>query len=197
MPIEEFVVDAMASIGMSSSDISRNDVAGLGNGFRNKSVLGNDVMASLGVSRPFDVDDFRVTPFARVTWQMVSQSGVNEGDIASALSVNRYTGNGVRGMLGLASGSKANNPMTEQYTYRAFVGVGADSSGVLNPTMAASLAGTSININTPNAGTTFVQAGLYGTAKFADNAYAYAGLSGEARSNQTLGTVNVGLRFQF
>ena len=197
MPVEEFVVDAMASIGMSSSDISRNDVTGLGNGFRNKSVLGNDVMVSLGVSRPFDMDDFRVTPFARVTWQMVSQSGVNEGDIASALSVNRYTGNGVRGMLGLAAGSKANNPMTEQYTYRVFVGVGADSSGVLNPSMTASLAGLSTTINTPNAGTTFVQAGLYGTAKFADNAYAYAGLSGEARSNQTLGTVNVGLRFQF
>ena len=197
MPVEEFVVDAMASIGMSSSDISRSDVAGLGNGFRNKSVSGNDVMVSLGVSRPFDVDNFRVTPFARVTWQMVSQPGVNEGDLASALSVNSYTGNGVRGMLGLAAGSKANNPMTEQYTYRAFVGVGADSSGVLNPTMAASLAGMNININTPNAGTTFVQAGLYGTAKFADNAYAYAGLSGEVRSNQTLGTVNVGLRFQF
>jgi autotransporter-associated beta strand protein len=197
MPLEEFVVDAMASIGMSSSDISRNDVTGLGNGFRNKSVSGNDVMVSLGVSRPFDVDDFRVTPFARVTWQMVSQSGVNEGDIASALSVNRYTGNGVRGMLGVAAGSKANNPMTEQYTYRVFVGVGADSSGVLNPSMTASLAGLSTTINTPNAGTAFVQAGLYGTAKFADNAYAYAGLSGEARSNQTLGAVNVGLRFQF
>jgi uncharacterized protein with beta-barrel porin domain len=197
MPIAEFVVDAMASLGLNSSDISRNDVTGLGNGFRNKSVSGNDAMISLGVSRPFDVDNFRVTPFARVTWQMVSQSGVNEGDIASALSVNRYTGNGVRGMLGVAAGSKATNPMTEQYTYRVYVGVGADSSGLLNPIMTASLAGLSTTINTPNAGTTFVQAGLYGTAKFADNAYAYAGLSGEARSNQTLGTVNVGLRFQF
>ena len=77
------------------------------------------------------------------------------------------------------------------------VGVGVDSSGLLNPTLNASLAGLSTNINTPNAGTTFVQAGLYSTAKFTDNAYAYAGLSGEARSNQTFGTVNVGLRFQF
>ena len=63
--------------------------------------------------------------------------------------------------------------------------------------MNASLAGLNTNISTPNAGTTFVQAGLYGTAKFADNAYAFAGLSGEARSNQTLGAVNVGLRVQF
>lgn len=55
----------------------------------------------------------------------------------------------------------------------------------------------STNITTPNAGTTFVQAGLYGGAKFADNAYAFAGLSGEARSGQTLGAVNIGVRIQF
>lgn len=97
----------------------------------------------------------------------------------------------------MAAGSKTNNPMTEQFTYRMYVGVGADSSGVLNPSMTASLAGLSTTVTTPNAGSTFVQAGLYGTAKFTDNAYAYAGLSGEARSGQTLGTVNVGLRVQF
>jgi hypothetical protein len=67
----------------------------------------------------------------------------------------------------------------------------------LNPTLNASLAGVGTNITTPNAGTTFVQAGLYGTAKVSDNAYAFAGLSGEARSGQTLGAVNVGLRIQF
>jgi hypothetical protein len=59
------------------------------------------------------------------------------------------------------------------------------ASGVLNPSMTASLAGIGTNITTPNAGATFVQAGLYGTAKFAENAYAFAGLSGESRSGQT------------
>ncbi|NDY82204.1 autotransporter domain-containing protein [Orrella sp. NBD-18] len=197
MPVQEFVVDGMASIGLNSSDISRSDVTGLSSGFRNKSVTGNDAMVSLGLSRPVDVDNFRITPFARVTWQVVTQSSVNEGDAASALSVKGFTGNGVRGMLGVAAGSKANNPMTEEFTYRAYVGVGADSSGVLNPTLNASLAGMSTNITTPNAGVTFVQAGLYGTAKIAGNAYAYIGLSGEVRSGQTLGVVNAGVRFQF
>ena len=197
MPIEEFVVDGMASFGLNSSDISRGDVTGLGNGFRNKSISGNDALVSLGLSRPFDTDSVRITPFARATWQIVTQSGVNEGGVASALNVNSYTGNGVRGVLGVAAGSKTNDPLSEQFTYRAYVGVGVDSSGLLNPTLTASLAGMGTNITTPNAGATFVQAGLYGTAKFADNAYAYAGLSGEARSNQTLGTVNVGLRVQF
>jgi outer membrane autotransporter protein len=154
-------------------------------------------MLSLGVSRPFETESMRLTPFARVTWQMVSQSGVNEGDVASALSVNRYTGNGVRGVIGLAAGSKANNPMTAKNTYRAYVGIGADSSGLLNPTLNASLAGIGTNITTPNAGTAFVQAGLYGTAKMSENTFAYAGISGEARSGQTLGTINLGLKLQF
>jgi autotransporter-associated beta strand protein len=197
MPVESFVLDAMASVGLSSSDLKRGDVTGLSAGFRNNSVSGNDVMLSLGVSRPMNLESVRITPFARVTWQMVSQSGVNEGDVASALSVNRYTGNGVRGVIGLAAGSKASNPMTAKNTYRAYVGVGADSSGLLNPTLNASLAGINTNITTPNAGTAFVQAGLYGTAKMSENTFAYAGISGEARSGQTLGTVNVGLKLQF
>ncbi len=197
MPVESFVLDAMASVGLSSSDIKRADVTGLSAGFRNNSVSGNDVMLSLGLSRPFDTESVRITPFARVTWQMVSQSGVNEGDVASALSVNRYTGNGVRGVIGLAAGSKANNPMTAKHTYRAYVGIGADSSRLLNPTLNASLVGINTNITTPNAGTAFVQAGLYGTAKMSENTFAYAGISGEARSGQTLGAVNVGLQVQF
>ncbi len=197
MPVESFVLDAMASVGLSSSDIKRGDVTGLSTGFRNNAVSGNDVMLSLGVSRPMDLESLRITPFARVTWQMVSQSGVNESGVASALSVNRYTGNGVRGVIGLAAGSKANNPMTAKYTYRAYVGIGADSSGLLNPTLYASLAGIGTNITTPNAGTTFVQTGLYGTAKMSENTFAYAGVSGEARSGQTLGTINLGLKLQF
>lgn len=197
MPVQEFVVDGMASIGLNSSDLSRGDATGLSNGFKSKSVSGNDALLSLGLSRPIDTEEVRITPYARVTWQIVSQSGVNEGDAASALSVKSFTGNGVRGVIGAAVGSKTNNPMTEKYTYRAYVGVGADSSGLLNPTLNASIGGMGTNITTPNASTTFVQAGLYGTAKFSDNAYAYAGLSGEARSGQTLGAVNVGVRLQF
>ena len=197
LPVQEYIVDAMASFGLNSSDLSRGDVTGLSNGFKNKSISGQDAMISLGVSRPVDIEHVRITPYARVTWQVVLQSGVNEGSAASALSVNSFTGNGVRGVIGIAAGSKANSPMTNPYTYRAYVGVGADSSGVLNPTLNASIAGINTTMTTPHAGATFVQAGLYGTAKIADNAYAYLGLSGEARSGQTLGAVNLGIRVQF
>jgi hypothetical protein len=197
MSAERFVVDAMASVGLSSSDIKRGDVTGLSSGFRNNAVSGNDMMVSLGLSRPIDMESVRVTPFARITWQRVMQSGVKEGDVASALSVNGYTGNGVRGVIGIAAGSKANNPMTAKSTYRAYLGIGADSSGLLNPTLNASLAGLGTNISTPNAGSTFVQAGLYGTTKISENTFVYASISGEARSGQTMGTVNVGLKVQF
>jgi hypothetical protein len=197
MPVQDFVVDGMASVGLNSSDISRSDITGLSHGFRNRSVLGNDALISLGLSRPFDIDKFRITPFARVTWQIITQSSVNEGDAASALSVKSYTGNGVRGMLGVSVGSKMSDPMNEKYTYKAYVGLGADSSGVLNPMVNASLAGLNTTINTPNAGSTFVQAGLYATAKVSDHSYAYAGLSGEARGGQTLGAVNIGIKMRF
>lgn len=198
IPVKGYVVDAMASFGLNSSNLSRGDITNLSGGFSNKNIKGNDALVSLGLSRLIDLDtNLRVTPFARVTWQMVTQSSVNEGDVASALSINRFTGNGVRGVIGAAVGSKTNNPMTEKYTYRAYLGVGADSSGLLNPTMNASLAGLSTNITTPNADAAFVQAGLYGTAKIADNTFAYAGIAGEARGGQTLGVVSAGVRIQF
>lgn len=143
MPIEEFVIDAMANVGLSASDISRSDVLGLTSGFRNKNISGNDAMLSLGVSRPIDLQDISLTPFARLTWQLVTQSGVNEGSTGAALTVDRYIGQGVRGALGIAAGSKTNNPLTEDFTYRAYVGLSADSSGLLNLTLNASLAGIS------------------------------------------------------
>lgn len=53
------------------------------------------------------------------------------------------------------------------------------------------------NIEMPDSSRWFVQAGLYGTAKLSDNSFAYAGIAGEARSGQTLGSINVGVKLQF
>ena len=182
---------------LSSSDITRGDMTGLSNGFKNKTVMGNDALISLGLSRPMDLESVRVTPYARVTWQIATQSAVNEGGAASALNVDRYTGNGVRGVIGVAAGSLNKDPLKEGYTYRANIGVGADTANLLNPTVNTTLGGYTINVTTPNAGAAFVQAGLYGTAKIADNAFAYAGVSAEARSGQTLYGGSVGLRVAF
>ena len=197
LPVQQFVVDAMASYGFNSTNNSRNDATGITTGLQAKNVQGNDALVSLGLNLPIDMAESRVTPYIRATWQQVNQNGFNEGSAASALTINSFNGNGVRGVIGVAAGSKALDPIKEQYTYRVNVGLGADSTNVLNPQLNASLAGMTTTINTPGAGAAFVQAGMYGTIKFADNAFAYAGVTAEARSGQVLAGGNIGVRVQF
>ena len=158
---------------------------------------GNDALVSAGLSLPIETENATLAPYARVTWQSVNQNGFNEGSAASALTVNSYSGNGVRGVIGLTAGSKAIDPIKEPYTYRANVGVGLDSNTVLSPTLNASLAGQSTQIYTPAPSAAFVQIGLYGTAKIVDSAYAYAGVTSELRGGQALVGANVGAMIQF
>jgi hypothetical protein len=103
----------------------------------------------------------------------------------------------VHGVIGVAAGSLNKDPLKDDYTYRANVAVGADTSGFLNPTLNTTLGGYSNSVTTATAGSAFVQVGLYGTVKISDNAYAYAGISGEARTGQTLYRGSVGLRLAF
>jgi outer membrane autotransporter protein len=195
--LDEYVLDGIASLGLSSADLSRSDVTGLSNGFKNKAVMGNDVLLSLGVSRAFAYDGIGLTPFARVTYQQVNQSSYNEGNGAAALELGRYSGNGVRGTLGVALSSLNTEPLRDAYTYRATIAVGADSQGLLNPTLNTTLAGQSFVVTTPTAGAVFVQLGVYGTLRLDDNIYAYAGLASELRNAQTLYGGSLGLRVLF
>ena len=198
MPVmQDYVIDAMTSFGLSSTDLSRSDVTGFSGGFKNRAVMGNDWLASLGMSRPFEYNELRVTPYLRITYQSVKQSGYNEGSTAASLEIGRYTGSGVRGVAGIAVGSLNKDPFKDDYTYRANLAVGADSQGLLNPTLSTTLGGYSASVSTPIAGAGFVQVGLYGTLKLSDNIYAYAGVSTEARSGQTLYGGSAGLRFAF
>jgi len=100
-------------------------------------------------------------------------------------------------VIGLTAGSKATDPIKEKVTYKANVGVGVDSNAVLSPTLNASIAGQGTQIYTPNPSAAFVQVGIYGTAKIADNAYAYAGVTSELRGGQALVGGNVGVMIQF
>lgn len=195
--MQDYVIDAMTSFGLSSTDLSRSDVTGFSGGFKNRAVMGNDWLASLGMSRPFEYNELRVTPYLRITYQSVKQSGYNEGSTAASLEIGRYTGSGVRGVAGIAVGSLNKDPFKDDYTYRANLAVGADSQGLLNPTLSTTLGGYSASVSTPIAGAGFVQVGLYGTLKLSDNIYAYAGVSTEARSGQTLYGGSAGLRFAF
>jgi len=198
MPVaQDYVMDSMVSLGLSSTKLSRTDITGLSSDFNNKSVMGHDALVSIGLSRPFETSDVRVTPYARLTYQYVGQAAYDEGSSAAALSVARLSGNGVRAVVGVGAGSLNKDPLKDEYTYRANLALGADSPGLLNPTLNTTLGGYSSSVTTPTAGSTFVQAGLYGTLKLADSAYAYAGVSAEARTGQTLYGGSVGLRVAF
>ena len=196
---ENYVLDGMASFGLSNTSVTRNDPTSSAS-LKGKNILGNDTLLSLGISRPIEVSDYNLifTPYARVTWQMVNQSPFDEGAAsAAALSVNGYSGNGVRGVVGVSAGSLNKDPMVDDYTYSVNLAVGADTNTLINPILTANLAGFGTNIYTANVGSVFVQAGLRATAKVADSAYAYAGITGETRTGQSLGVVNVGLMAQF
>ena len=195
--LQDYVLDGMASVGLSSTNLSRNDPTGYTGGFSNKAVMGNDALVSVGLSRAFEYNDVRVTPYARLSYQYVGQNSYDEGSGAAALNIARFSGSAVRGVIGVAAGSLNKDPLKDDYTYRANVAVGADTSGLLNPTLNSTLGGYSSSVTTATAGSTFVQVGLYGTVKITDNAYAYAGVSGEARSGQTLYGGSVGLRVAF
>ena len=191
MPVlQDYVLDGMVSVGMSSTNLSRGN-------FSNKSVMGNDAMVSVGISRPFAYNEVQITPYARVSYQYLGQDSYNEGKAAGAMSVGSFSGNAVRGVVGVAVGSLNKDPRKSDYTYRANIGVGADTQGLLNPTVNATVGGYTNSVTTATAGSTFVQVSLYGTAKVADNAYAYAGVSSETRSGQTLYGGMVGFRMAF
>ena len=194
---EDYVLDGMASLGLSSTKLSRSDLTGLSNGFSNNSVMGNDALVSVGLSRPFEVNDVRITPYLRLTYQYVGQTAYDEGSSSAALSVARLNASGVRAVVGVGAGSLTKDPLNDAYTYRANLALGTDSQGLLNPTLNTTLGGFSSSVSTPTAGSTFVQAGLYGTVKVADSAYAYAGVAAEARTGQTLYGGSVGLRVAF
>ena len=195
--LQDYVLDGMASVGMNSTNLSRNDPTGYTGGFSSKAVLGNDALVSVGISRGFEYSDLRVTPYARLSYQYVGQNSYDEGSGVAALNIARFSGSAVRGVIGVAAGSLNKDPLKDDYTYRANLAVGADTSGLLNPTLNTTLGGYSSSVTTASAGSAFVQVGLYGTVKITDNAYAYAGVSGEARSGQTLYGGSVGLRLAY
>ncbi|MEI6738352.1 MAG: autotransporter outer membrane beta-barrel domain-containing protein, partial [Pseudomonadota bacterium] len=133
MPVlHDYVLDGMASVGLSSTNLSRNDPTGYTGGFSSKAVMGNDALVSVGISRGFEYSDLRVTPYARLSYQYVGQNSYDEGSGVAALNIARFSGSAVRGVIGVAAGSLNKDPLKDDYTYRANIAVGADTSGLLN-----------------------------------------------------------------
>jgi outer membrane autotransporter protein len=195
--IQDYVLDGMASVGLSSTDVSRNDPTAR-TSLEGKGITGNDVLFSAGISRPFETEDVTISPYIRSTWQMVNQSSFDEGTTSAAsLSVNSYSGHGVRGLIGISVGAKKKDPMVDEYTYQANIAAGADTNALINPSLQANLANYGTTIQAANIARGFVQASLSGTVKCTNSGFVYAGIAGEARNGQTLGSVNLGARLHF
>jgi fibronectin-binding autotransporter adhesin len=159
---------------------------------------GSNTYWGVGVRSPWELGGFTVEPFLRVLWQNSNRGSVNEGVASpSALELGKYSLNGTRLLVGAAVGSEKRDPLAASLTYRASLAFGNDFGDLVHPSVQASLAGESFQINSPHVGRQFAQLNLSGTYRVIDNTYAYVGLNGEARENRLDGSVNAGFNFKF
>jgi len=191
-----YLLDGIASYGAGSSTTQRANPLG-GAQLKTAHVGGSDTLASLGLSRPFEVSGITLAPYGRVTFQQVSQASASEGASVAALDVDGFAGTGVRSMIGLTAGSKITVPLDAPYTYQVDAGVGEDAGNLLNPSVSATLAGVNLAIAAPRVSSTFGQLSVSGTVRLDKTAYAYANLFGEARGNATLAGISGGLSLKF
>jgi autotransporter-associated beta strand protein len=190
------LIDGVVSYG--SDDWSTRRMDPFGNGSLNTRTDGHDTMASLTARLPLDTAGLRIEPYAGVIWQKVERDAVNEtGASPAALSLDRLSVTGTRGLVGVTAGSKANDPLASELTWRVGVAAGVDSGKLLDPTVTASLAGQSFDTKAPDAGRGFVQFNANGTMRLAHNTYLYGGLTAEQGSGRTAYGVTAGVRVAF
>lgn len=154
--------------------------------------------ASVGVRKAFDVAGTALEPFARFGVQQVQRDAGSEGGASpSALSVGELSASGNRLTAGLSVTGSEKNPMVSACTFRGTVAVGRDGGDLLNPVVATTLNGMAGSVQAPDVGRGFVAANVFATRQIVPGAYAFAGLSGEARSNRVQKAVSVGAAIEF
>jgi outer membrane autotransporter protein len=154
--------------------------------------------AGAGLRLPLQVAGVALEPFARVSTQQIKRdAGSESGNSPSALSLAALSATGSRVSTGVSLASTEANPMVSRHTYRGTLAVGRDGGELVNPVVSATLAGMATTIQAPQVGRSFVQANAFGTWLLTPGAYAYAGLSGEARSQRVEKAVTVGAAISF
>ncbi|MET0350372.1 MAG: hypothetical protein ABW067_11330, partial [Rhizobacter sp.] len=154
--------------------------------------------ASVGVRKAFDLAGTSLEPFARFGVQQVKRdAGAEGGTSPSALGIGELSASGNRLTAGLSVTGSEKNPMVSTYTFRGTVAVGRDGGDLLNPVVATTLNGMAGTVQAPDVGRGFVTANVFATRQIVPGAYAYAGLSGEARSNRVQKAVAVGAAIEF
>jgi uncharacterized protein with beta-barrel porin domain len=144
------------------------------------------------------VHGIALEPFARVAWQKSRRDGFQENAATpAALQLSDYSASGARMMAGVSGGSQLKDPLAAQATLRYSVALGRDGGSLTQPVVSAALGGLGTTILAPQVGRTFVQASVEGTARLGKDAYAYYGLSGEARSGRNDIGATGGVRIRF
>jgi hypothetical protein len=198
------VVDAQVGGGNGHTRTRRADpLAAQDTSVYSQSALTTDLQtsqsfAAAGLRLPMQVAGIAMEPFARVGVQQVKRDGgVESSTSPSALSLGELSMRGTRAAAGVSFASSESNPMVAHHTFRGTLAIGRDGGDLLNPAVSASLAGAATTIRAPQVGRSFAQANVFGTWLLTPGAYVYAGISGEARSQQVEKAVAVGAAIQF
>ncbi|OYV36315.1 MAG: hypothetical protein B7Z80_15955, partial [Rhodospirillales bacterium 20-64-7] len=197
IPVGSFVVDGLASYGLSNTSSHRPDPTAPNTTLSTNNVGGNEALVSLGINMPLTMGGFAVSPYAREIFQDVTQNSSSEGNAVAALSTSSYSGSGERSMIGVQGGSAVTDPLATLFTYRFNLGAGVDTGNLLHPTMDASLAGLRTTITSPHVSPEFAQVSASATVRITSGAYSYARVSGEVRGGADQGSFTAGLRIAF
>ena len=192
-----FVLDGMASYGDTHWTSHRGDPLG-GAGLDSRA-SGKDAMASLTLRLPMTTAaGNRIEPYVSVIRQKVDRDAVAEqGGSAAALTLDSLSATGTRALVGLTSGSKASDPLASTLTWRAGLALGADSRGLLDPTVHNTMSGQRFDTSAPSVGRGFVQASANGTMRLSHSTYLYGGLTAEQGADRSAYGVTAGVRVVF
>ncbi|MDF4002486.1 autotransporter-associated beta strand repeat-containing protein, partial [Luteibacter sp. PPL552] len=191
------LLDGMAGYG--TTDWSTHRADPLGGSSIESRTSGKDLVASATVRFPMQTAaGNRVEPYASVIWQKVERDAANEGGTSlAALSLDSLSQKGTRVLGGVTMGSKAADPLASTLTWRAGIAVGADTGGLLDPTVHSTLAGQRFDTAAPGVGRGFVQLNANGTMRLGKGTYLYGGLTAEEGRRRSSYGVTAGIRVAF
>jgi autotransporter-associated beta strand protein len=190
-----FGVDAMAGAGRTSWDTERANP--LGGGALATGMDGRNVLASIGISAPWQADGATFKPFVRVLWQRTERDAGSEGTGLAALSLGEYSASGTRTTAGLSGNTKGGAIGQTPYTMQYSFGVGRDNGSLARSTVDSSLAGIASTIVAPHASRSFVQAAVSGTVLHGASTSSYYGVATELHGNRADVSLSGGLRYAF
>jgi autotransporter-associated beta strand protein len=194
--IASVLVDGMVAQGHDTWITRRPDPTGAGDLYSRAS--GNNTMADLTARLPMTVGGMHVEPYASVTWQQFDRGGMSEtASSPAALQVAHLSASGGRALLGLNIGSEQQDPLSSEVTYRVGAALGADSRGMLSPTVQATIENETFQTKAATIGSGFVQVQANGTLRLSHDAYLYGGLTDENGARRSSYGVTAGVRVSF